>query len=82
LASQNEQKNTSTSQAVVAPAVAASVVTQGGLSDEQFGQLLKTIAYGFVVMGIVNNNPGTTPSAKNLDRVKQLGDAVLELVKQ
>lgn len=64
--------------ASVAPATPGPVVL--GLTDEQFEKLLKTIAYSGVLQGLVTNNVNITATVKNLQRVKDLGDVVVELV--
>lgn len=52
------------------------------MTDTQFAMLLKAVTYSLITAGIVFNNPSITASAKNLNRVKDLGDTVLELAGQ
>lgn len=50
------------------------------LTDAQVERIVKAIIYGSIASGIVFARPGVTPSAKNLEIIAKLGDAVMELV--
>lgn len=51
-----------------------------GLSEEQFGRIQRTLAYGLAIAGLLANGKQPTPSIRNLAEVKAYADVILEMV--